>query len=272
MSQRPFYWALILLLLLVLVQARQCPLWCRYCLIKARKSSLCRHSRFCKQIRPYRISWFWFGVTLIISAGRAIWKDADQDSCSKRWHMEFNIAPGMQTNGINMIVSNIWLPGPSWWYISRDFDLPEMCLEHNVFCKILTDKNFSKNICAIIVDEAHCISQWGGDFWKLYALLEKLQAFFPPNVPFLATSATLPPLALRDVHSKLAIDPDTSFYLNLGNDRPNMAMFVQQINGLDDYEALWPAHSVEFPVPHGPPSLTIMLSTWATQGLAEVLL
>ena len=117
---------------------------------------------------------------------------------------------------------------------------PEMCLEHDAFRKILTDENFSKNICAVIVDEAHCISQWGGDFRKLYALLEKLRAFFPPNVPFLATSATLPPLALRDVCSKLAIDPDPSFYLNLGNDRPNVAMSVQQINGSDDYEALRP--------------------------------
>jgi superfamily II DNA helicase RecQ len=80
----------------------------------------------------------------------------------------------------------------------------------------------------------------GGDFRKLYALLEKLRSFFPPNVPFLATSATLPPLALRDVRSKLAIDSDTSFYLNLGNDRPNVAMSVQQINGSDDYEALRP--------------------------------
>ena len=43
---------------------------------------------------------------------------------------------------------------------------------------------------------------------------------------------------LRKVCSKLVIDPDTSFYLNLGNDRPNITMSIQQINGLDDYEAL----------------------------------
>ena len=126
---------------------------------------------------------------------------------------------------------------------------PEMCLKHAEFRKILAEDNFSKNICAVIIDEAHCISQWGGDFRKVYALLEKLRAFFPPNIPFLATSATLPPLALREVRSKLAIDPDTSFYLNLGNDRPNISMSVQQINGSDDYEALRPllAHNVSKP-------------------------
>src|ERR1700683_554763 len=108
-----------------------------------------------------------------------------------------------------------------------------MCLKHAEFRKILAEDNFSKNICAVIIDEAHCISQWGGDFRNVYALLEKLRAFFPPHIPFLATSATLPPLALREVRSKLAIDTDTSFYLNFGNDRPNITMSVQQINGSD---------------------------------------
>lgn len=111
---------------------------------------------------------------------------------------------------------------------------------------MLTDEKFQENICAVIVDEAHCISQWGGDFRKVYALLEKLRALLPPNIPFLATSATLPPSALREVRSKLAIDAASSFYINLGNDRPNIAMCVQEINGSDDYEALRPllAHDV----------------------------
>jgi superfamily II DNA/RNA helicase len=74
----------------------------------------------------------------------------------------------------------------------------------------------------------------------MYAFLEKLRAFFPTDIPFLTTSATLPPLALREVWSKLAIDPDTTFYLNLGNDRPNISWSVQQINGSDDYEVLHP--------------------------------
>jgi superfamily II DNA helicase RecQ len=117
---------------------------------------------------------------------------------------------------------------------------PEMCLQHAEFCKILTDEKFYKNICAVIVDKAHCISQWGRDFRKMYALLEKLQAFFPPNIPFLATSTTLPPLALCEVHSKLAIDVATSFYINLGNDHPTMAMYMQEINSSDNYEDLRP--------------------------------
>src|SRR5882762_5692899 len=113
-----------------------------------------------------------------------------------------------------------------------------MCFEHEAFRKILKEESFNKDICAIIVDEAHCISQWGGDFCKVYALLEKLRAFFPLGIPILATSATLNQPALRDVRLKLAIDAEASFFLNLGNDRPNIAMHVKRINGSDDYESL----------------------------------
>jgi superfamily II DNA helicase RecQ len=93
-----------------------------------------------------------------------------------------------------------------------------MCLQHTEFCKVLTDEHFSENICTVIIDEVHCISQWGGDFRKMYGCLDKLRTFFPLNIPFLVTLATLPPLALREVHSKLAIDPNSSFFVNLGND------------------------------------------------------
>ena len=65
----------------------------------------------------------------------------------------------------------------------------EMCLLHPEYRKMLTDEKFQDNIYSVIIDEAHCISKWGGDFRKVYALLEKLHALLPPNIPFLVTSA-----------------------------------------------------------------------------------
>ena len=81
----------------------------------------------------------------------------------------------------------------------------------------LTAKGTTDNIMAIIVDEAHCISQWGGDFHPLYSQIEKLHAFMPPDIPVLLTSATLPPAALADCCLHMNVNVNVSFMLNLGN-------------------------------------------------------
>ncbi|KAH6877038.1 P-loop containing nucleoside triphosphate hydrolase protein [Coprinopsis sp. MPI-PUGE-AT-0042] len=78
---------------------------------------------------------------------------------------------------------------------------PEMCIKHSEFQSFLTSTTSSKEIMMVVVDEAHCISQWGGDFRKEYSELVKLRAFFPPSTPFLITSATLTPATLRDIRA-----------------------------------------------------------------------
>jgi len=114
-----------------------------------------------------------------------------------------------------------------------------MCLKHEEFRKHLTDTKF-EGLCAVVVDEMHCISQWGGDFRKAYSDLSKLWAFFAPHIPILGTSATVPPPALQEVCVSLLIDPETSFFLNLGNDCPNLAFEVHQLNSTSDFDALRP--------------------------------
>jgi superfamily II DNA helicase RecQ len=54
---------------------------------------------------------------------------------------------------------------------------PEMCLEHAETCELLSSNDFTKDIIGFIVDKAHCILQWGGDFCKEYGMLDRLQAF-----------------------------------------------------------------------------------------------
>src|SRR5882757_1358259 len=57
--------------------------------------------------------------------------------------------------------------------------------------------------------------------------------------------------------------PQNEVYMSI---LPQIGMFQTEVN------ITVSAHSVELTVPHGPPSLTIMLSTWATQAPAEMLL
>ncbi|KAJ6531399.1 P-loop containing nucleoside triphosphate hydrolase protein, partial [Mycena vulgaris] len=70
--------------------------------------------------------------------------------------------------------------------------------KHDTFRKWLQDPTTGKRALGTIIDEAHCASQWGGDFRPHYALLNKLRAILPVSSPILAASATLSPFALKD--------------------------------------------------------------------------
>ncbi|WP_426594430.1 DEAD/DEAH box helicase [Cellulomonas sp. McL0617] len=55
----------------------------------------------------------------------------------------------------------------------------------------------------LVVDEAHCISDWGHDFRPDYRRLRDLIAAIPPDVPVLATTATANARVVSDVAEQL---------------------------------------------------------------------
>ncbi|MDX9972447.1 MAG: RecQ family ATP-dependent DNA helicase [FCB group bacterium] len=48
----------------------------------------------------------------------------------------------------------------------------------------------AERIAFLVIDEAHCISDWGHDFRPHYRLLERIVRTLPPNLRLLATTAT----------------------------------------------------------------------------------
>ena len=67
---------------------------------------------------------------------------------------------------------------------------PEMALSDG-FAALWTNASFRARLTAVIVDEAHCIDDWGGDdFRPQYRELENLRTFTGQVVPFLACTAT----------------------------------------------------------------------------------
>ncbi|KAF8723171.1 hypothetical protein AX14_009490 [Amanita brunnescens Koide BX004] len=128
---------------------------------------------------------------------------------------------------------------------------PEMCLKHSDFRKLLSSAKFSKGICSIVVDEAHCITQWGPQFRPEYADLGDIRAF-APHAPVLITSATLTPSSLDHARKIMHVDASSSYHLMLGVDRPNIAWSVRHMERGKDLESLQfivPPHKADSDTP-----------------------
>jgi len=94
----------------------------------------------------------------------------------------------------------------------------------------LADEGFlrmiaSKDIDLFVVDEAHCISQWGHDFRPAYTKLRTaIDAVGRP--PVLALTATAPPDVLADITRQLGIED--AVVVNTGIFRRNLEYEVRQ--------------------------------------------
>jgi ATP-dependent DNA helicase RecQ len=79
------------------------------------------------------------------------------------------------------------------------------------------------NVKALIVDEAHCISEWGHDFRPEYRQLGELRSLLP-EVPILALTATATPRVRTDIIDHLKLTDPAVFIASFN--RPNLAYQV----------------------------------------------
>jgi ATP-dependent DNA helicase RecQ len=84
----------------------------------------------------------------------------------------------------------------------------------------------------LVVDEAHCISDWGHDFRPDYRRLRTLLDELPPGVPVLATTATANARVTRDVAEQLGAgrEPET-LVLRGPLDRDSLRLAVVRLPG-----------------------------------------
>jgi ATP-dependent DNA helicase RecQ len=85
----------------------------------------------------------------------------------------------------------------------------------------------SPGINAFVVDEAHCVSEWGHDFRPEYRQLATLRRRHPA-VPMLCFTATATPRVRTDIASQLALR-DAAVHLTSFN-RPNLSYAVRAKN------------------------------------------
>ncbi|KAF7360458.1 p-loop containing nucleoside triphosphate hydrolase protein [Mycena venus] len=104
---------------------------------------------------------------------------------------------------------------------------PEMAITSKFHELVLSNKSFSDNIICQVVDEGHCITEWGNDdfrpeFSKLHLLLGRL----PSGLPLIVGSATMPRDVIDDIVKKLRLRADC-VRVSVSNAKPNIALSVR---------------------------------------------
>jgi ATP-dependent DNA helicase RecQ len=81
---------------------------------------------------------------------------------------------------------------------------PERLLQTEFESEILPRVHASRGISALVVDEAHCVSDWGHDFRPEYRQIHRLRTRFP-KVPIAAFTATATERVRQDIVEQLAL-------------------------------------------------------------------
>ena len=76
----------------------------------------------------------------------------------------------------------------------------------------------------VVIDEAHCVSQWGHDFRPSYCRIHSFLEGLPERPVIGAFTATATPAVAEDIKSSLGLAEADEF--RTGLDRPNLSFRV----------------------------------------------
>lgn len=130
------------------------------------------------------------GITLLISPLLALMRN--QIAAAKRMGLRAVSINSENTDDWKQIEQEI---------ISGQVDIvlisPERLANQNFINNVLSQ--IAGNIGLLVIDEAHCISDWGHDFRPDYRLIERIIKYLPPNLRVLATTATANQRVMNDL-------------------------------------------------------------------------
>ncbi|MBQ8937714.1 MAG: RecQ family ATP-dependent DNA helicase [Bacteroidaceae bacterium] len=123
---------------------------------------------------------------------------------------------GMTRDDIVRVLDNCILGDYAFLYVS-----PER-LSTPLFRAKLTRMS---RVSILVVDEAHCISQWGYDFRPDYLRIAQLRPLFSRPVPVLALTATATPQVVQDIQDKLQFRAPNA--ISMSFERQNLIYVVR---------------------------------------------
>jgi len=153
------------------------------------------------------------GLALVITPLIALMKDQVQN-LQARGIKAMAIHAGMNRREVDLALNNAAYGNYKFLYLS-----PER-LQTQLFHAYLS----VLNINYIVVDEAHCISQWGYDFRPSYLQIGDLRKRV--EAPLIALTATATPRVAADIMDRLGFQHPN--LLKAGFERPNLSYIVRK--------------------------------------------
>ena len=153
------------------------------------------------------------GIAIVVTPLIALMKDQVQN-LNDRGIKALCVNAGMGQREVEIVLNNAAYGDFKFLYVS-----PER-LGTRLFKNYVQDMNISY----IVVDEAHCISQWGYDFRPDYLQIGKIREM--ADAPVIALTATATPEVADDIMNRLGFEEKT--LIKSGFERPNLSYIVRK--------------------------------------------
>ncbi len=153
------------------------------------------------------------GICLVVTPLVALMKD----QVSRLRQMGIKAAcihSGMPQNEIVLTLDNCLYGNYKFLYVS-----PE-----RLSTQLFLERILSLQVSMLVVDEAHCISQWGYDFRPSYLNIADIRLLLP-DVPVLALTATATPEVVADIQERLRFPEPNA--LSMSFERQNLSYVVR---------------------------------------------
>jgi ATP-dependent DNA helicase RecQ len=131
------------------------------------------------------------GITIVISPLIALMQDQVNNLISRGIKAKA-ITSGMSYREIDILLDNARFGGLDFLYTS-----PE-----RIQSKLFQERFKLMDVALLVVDEAHCISEWGHDFRPSFRSISKLREL-QPKVPIIALTATATSKVKEDILTQL---------------------------------------------------------------------
>ena len=153
------------------------------------------------------------GIAIVVTPLIALMKDQVQN-LADRGIKALCVNAGMNRREVDLTLNNAAYGDFKFLYVS-----PE-----RIGTRLFRSYVHVMNVSYIVVDEAHCISQWGYDFRPDYLNIGKLREL--TDAPVIALTATATPAVAEDIMDKLRFGQKC--LIKSGFERPNLSYIVRR--------------------------------------------